>query len=99
LFVFADRQKSLGQLVSYAPQDCWLESETIEDNILFGKRFEKELYRQVVLASGLNENFESLTDKMKVIQNVSHISDVVFEHSGKFKDLHCCLWYDIRLGL
>uniref|UniRef100_A0A914WMG7 Uncharacterized protein n=1 Tax=Plectus sambesii TaxID=2011161 RepID=A0A914WMG7_9BILA len=60
--------------ISYAPQRCWLENETIRNNILFGKSFEEHHYNQVINACGLTSDFLLLPDLTMVVQNGANLS-------------------------
>lgn len=33
--------------VSYVPQQAWMQNETLRENVLFGRKFRKELYEKV----------------------------------------------------
>ncbi|KAF9134617.1 hypothetical protein BGW39_006382 [Mortierella sp. 14UC] len=46
--------------VAYAPQQAWICNATVKDNILFGKRFDQDLYDRIVTASGLRPDLEML---------------------------------------
>ncbi|CAB4057844.1 ABCC1 [Lepeophtheirus salmonis] len=48
-----------GQTI-YAPQQPWLQNETLRNNILFGKRFNKKLYRRVIDACALSPDLDML---------------------------------------
>ncbi len=39
--------------VSYVPQDAWIYSATIRENVLFGKEFDVKTYRAVIEVSAL----------------------------------------------
>ena len=44
---------SVGGTVAYAPQQPWVFSASIQQNILFGQLFDKERYEQAIRASAL----------------------------------------------
>lgn len=46
--------------VAYAAQQAWIQNATVQDNITFGKRLNKELYRRVVEACALAPDLEML---------------------------------------
>ena len=48
--------------VSYAAQESWLMSETLQNNILFGEAFEADRYRQVLRACALEPDLNLLDD-------------------------------------
>lgn len=39
--------------VAYVSQQAWIQNETIRENILFGKKYDENFYRQVIHACGL----------------------------------------------
>jgi len=41
---------SIGSGVCYVEQQAWIQNMTIRDNILFGKKFDEELYCQTITA-------------------------------------------------
>jgi len=45
---------------AYAPQEPWLISGTIKDNILFGSDYQREWYGQVITSCGLLPDLSSL---------------------------------------
>ncbi|KAF9581949.1 hypothetical protein BGW38_000856, partial [Lunasporangiospora selenospora] len=47
--------------IAYVPQQAWIVNATVKDNILFGKPFDQNRYDRVVLASGLEPDFEMLS--------------------------------------
>lgn len=50
----------VGGSISYCPQNPWIMSGTIRENILFGKAFDEERYHKVVYACALTRDFEIL---------------------------------------
>ena len=46
--------------VAYVPQQAWIQNCTLQGNITFGKRFNKELYDRVVEACALGPDLEML---------------------------------------
>ncbi|GMJ11480.1 ATP-binding cassette C3, MULTIDRUG RESISTANCE PROTEIN 3, multidrug resistance-associated protein 3 [Hibiscus trionum] len=46
---------------AYVPQSPWIQSGKIEDNILFGKEMEREMYERVLEACSLNKDLEILS--------------------------------------
>ena len=47
--------------MAYVPQQAWMENATLKDNILFGKPFNKNLYRRVIDGCSLRPDLEVLT--------------------------------------
>ncbi|CAF2103986.1 unnamed protein product [Rotaria magnacalcarata] len=47
----------------YVPQESWIFSSTIKTNILFGKPYDRTLFRDVVKATALDTDFAQLPDK------------------------------------
>ncbi|KAJ4798442.1 Multidrug resistance protein ABC transporter family isoform 1 [Rhynchospora pubera] len=39
---------------AYAPQSAWIQTGTVQENVLFGKEMDKELYEEVLEACGLD---------------------------------------------
>ncbi len=48
--------------VSYAPQDPWIFSGTIRDNILAGEKMDQEWYTKVVEACSLTQDIDMFPD-------------------------------------
>jgi ATP-binding cassette subfamily C (CFTR/MRP) protein 1 len=48
--------------IAYVPQQSWIQSMTIRENILFNKTYDANLYQQVVNACALEKDFEFLPD-------------------------------------
>ncbi|KAG0212688.1 Multidrug resistance-associated protein 1 [Mortierella sp. NVP41] len=46
--------------LAYVPQQPWILNATVQDNIVFGKVFDQELYDRIVFASGLRPDLEML---------------------------------------
>ncbi|KAF9904659.1 Multidrug resistance-associated protein 1, partial [Lobosporangium transversale] len=46
--------------VAYVPQQAWIINKTLKDNILFGKRYDEERYKQVIFACGLEPDLAVL---------------------------------------
>ncbi|KAF9976186.1 hypothetical protein BGZ75_000310, partial [Mortierella antarctica] len=46
--------------IAYVPQQAWIINATLQDNILFGKAFDQELYDRIIYASGLRPDLEML---------------------------------------
>lgn len=44
--------------IGYISQSPWVQNTTIRENILFGKKFEPELYWKVVDACALTKDFQ-----------------------------------------
>ncbi|KAK3842495.1 MAG: ABC transporter type 1, transmembrane domain-containing protein [Linnemannia gamsii] len=54
------RSSTLGSGIAYVSQTAWLQNTTIRDNILFGKKFDQDLYDAVVEGCALVTDFEIL---------------------------------------
>lgn len=48
--------------VAYVPQQAWIQSMTIRENILFNKAYNAQLYEEVVNVCALEKDFEFLPD-------------------------------------
>ena len=46
--------------VAFVPQQAWMQNSTLQKNITFGKRFNKDLYERVVAACALGPDLEML---------------------------------------
>lgn len=46
--------------IAYVPQQAWIQNATLQDNITFGKSFNKRFYQQVVEACALTADFAML---------------------------------------
>ena len=46
--------------IAYAAQQAWIQNSTVQDNITFGKRLNKDLYKKVVDACALTQDLEML---------------------------------------
>ena len=46
--------------VAYVPQQAWIQNATLKQNILFGSVPDENLYRKVINACALAEDFEIL---------------------------------------
>ncbi|XP_060065904.1 ATP-binding cassette sub-family C member 5-like [Ylistrum balloti] len=49
--------------VAYAAQQAWIFSGTLQENILFGKRYDPDWYKQVVYACGLEPDLDMLANR------------------------------------
>ncbi|KAJ2453950.1 hypothetical protein EV183_001906 [Coemansia sp. RSA 2336] len=63
--MLGDMVKCAGQVtirgrVAYVPQQAWIVNATLRDNILFGNRFNQELYDRVIDACALRQDLEML---------------------------------------
>ena len=47
--------------IAYVPQNAWIQSGSIRDNILFGKKYNSKWYQKVVEACALEKDFQQLT--------------------------------------
>lgn len=48
--------------IAYVSQQPWVFSGTVRSNILFGKKYEKERYEQVIKACALKKDLQLLED-------------------------------------
>lgn len=46
--------------LAYVPQQPWILNATVQENITFGKKFDRDLYERIVFASGLKPDLEML---------------------------------------
>ncbi|KAI1399857.1 P-loop containing nucleoside triphosphate hydrolase protein [Hypoxylon fuscum] len=58
------------------PQDAWIQSATLKDNILFGKRMDHEAYDRVIKACALEADIEALPagDETKIGERGANLS-------------------------
>ncbi|XP_027090799.2 putative ABC transporter C family member 15 [Coffea arabica] len=47
---------------AFVPQSAWIQTGTIQDNVLFGKEMDRDFYEEVVRACALNKDFEIWLD-------------------------------------
>ncbi|XP_068840293.1 ATP-binding cassette sub-family C member 4-like isoform X2 [Capricornis sumatraensis] len=55
-------QVSVHGRIAYVPQQPWVFSGTVRSNILFGKKYEKDRYEEVIKACALGEDLQLLED-------------------------------------
>ncbi|XP_041351232.1 multidrug resistance-associated protein 1-like [Gigantopelta aegis] len=63
--ILGEMEKSRGRIkvkgqVSYVPQQAWIQSDTIQNNILFGKPMERSRYNKVIDACALGADLKVL---------------------------------------
>jgi ATP-binding cassette subfamily C (CFTR/MRP) protein 1 len=46
--------------IAYVSQQAWIQNATVKDNILFGKPYIEELYKNVMFACALETDFKLL---------------------------------------
>jgi ATP-binding cassette, subfamily C (CFTR/MRP), member 1 len=51
---------TFGGSVSYAPQQAWMQSCSLKDNILFGQPYDEERYERVIADACLEADFAML---------------------------------------
>jgi ABC-type multidrug transport system fused ATPase/permease subunit len=51
---------NLNGSIAYVSQQAWLQNTTLKDNILFGKHFNENYYKQVVSACALESDISIL---------------------------------------
>lgn len=51
---------TFGGSVSYAPQQAWIQSCSLKDNILFGQAYDEERYERVITDACLEADFAML---------------------------------------
>ena len=54
--------------IGYVPQNAWIQSGTVRENILFGCQFDEKWYWKVVDACALRKDFKSMTGEFFKIQ-------------------------------
>ncbi|KAL4449622.1 hypothetical protein ABPG74_007445 [Tetrahymena malaccensis] len=66
---FQDEQKvEIHGTIGYVSQNHWLQNKTIQENILFGEKYDQQWYDQCVKACELDEDFRQFTESdQKVI--------------------------------
>ncbi|KAG0655558.1 hypothetical protein C6P45_002974 [Maudiozyma exigua] len=63
-----------GQEIAYCPQEAWIMNQSIKENILFGRKFDRILYDKTVQACQLLPDFSILTDGDETIVGEKGIS-------------------------
>ena len=53
-------QASTRGTIAYVPQQAWMQNATLQDNITFGKRFRKDLYKKVLESCAMIPDLEML---------------------------------------
>lgn len=48
--------------IAYVPQQAWIQNATVQDNITFGKPFDKLKYYKIIEACALKSDFEMLAN-------------------------------------
>ena len=48
--------------MSYVPQQAWIQNNTVRENIVFGKPFEKGRYNRILDACALRPDLKTLPD-------------------------------------
>ncbi|CAF2965891.1 unnamed protein product [Rotaria sp. Silwood2] len=64
---FFDGKIRLHGSFCYVPQEAWIFSSTIRDNILFGKEYNSKLFQRVIRATALDTDFDQLANGAKTI--------------------------------
>ena len=59
--------------IAYVPQQAWIQNDTLQGNILFGKRFREDKYRRICDASALTPDLKILPggDMIEIGEKVS----------------------------
>jgi ABC-type multidrug transport system fused ATPase/permease subunit len=59
--------------IAYVPQQAWIQNKTLEDNILFGNKYRKHTYNNVIEACSLTKDLEILPgrDKTEIGEKVT----------------------------
>ena len=63
-----------GKEIAYCPQEAWIMNQSIKENILFGRKFDRLLYDKTVQACQLLPDFSILTDGDETIVGEKGIS-------------------------
>ena len=48
--------------MSYVPQQAWIQNNTLRENIIFGKTYEKDRYNRILDACALRPDLKTLPD-------------------------------------
>ena len=48
--------------MSYVPQQAWIQNNTLRENIIFGKTYEKDRYNRILDACALRPDLKILSD-------------------------------------
>jgi ATP-binding cassette subfamily C (CFTR/MRP) protein 1 len=55
-------ETTLGANRAFCPQYAWIQNATVQENILFGKKMDREWYKRVIDACALQPDFDMLPD-------------------------------------
>jgi len=61
IFKFSWKQVNIGGTLAYVSQSSWIQSGTVQDNILFGKPMNKTRYENAIKACALDEDINDLS--------------------------------------
>ncbi|CAF0825031.1 unnamed protein product [Rotaria sp. Silwood1] len=64
---YFDGKIQLHGSVCYVPQEAWIFSSTIKDNVLFGKEYNSKLFQHVIHATALDTDFDQLTNSANTL--------------------------------
>ncbi len=65
--------------VAYVPQQAWIRNETLKNNILFGKKFNNDMYNKVIIGpiiKNFNDDLNFLPIFLQVIDACALIPDL-----------------------
>ena len=69
--------------VAYVPQQAWVQSATLKENILFGKRLDNMKYGRTIEVCGLGADIDLLPER-----DATMVGDQVSEITRKFIDIY-----------
>ena len=77
--------------VAYVPQQAWIQNCTLQGNITFGKRFNKELYDRVVEACALGPDLEMLPggDQIEIGEKGINLSGGQKQRVSMARSVYC----------
>ncbi|CAF0805769.1 unnamed protein product [Adineta ricciae] len=64
---YFDGKVRLNGSFCYVPQESWIFSSTIKNNILFGKEYDNQLFRRVIHAAALDTDCDQLPDGIQTM--------------------------------
>ena len=61
IFYYNGKQVNVGGTLAYVSQSSWIQSGTVQDNILFGKPMDKRRYEKAIKACALDKDFNDFS--------------------------------------
>ena len=61
IFCYIGKQVNVGGTLAYVSQSSWIQSGTVQDNILFGKTMDKTRYEKAIKACALDKDINDFS--------------------------------------